>query len=62
MADNQKIRPALTGMEIGATLVFPIEKTKSVRAQASDLGLILVRVYKTETDRKGRTITVKRIA
>lgn len=63
MAEKQvKVRPALTGMEIGDTLVFPIESTKSVRAQCSDLGLILDRRYRTETSREARTIKVTRTA
>lgn len=57
-----KVRPALTAMEVGEQLTFPIENTKSVRAQSSDLGLILDRIYKTETNRDERTITVTRTA
>lgn len=42
MAENQvKVRPALTDLKVGGEITFPIAKTKSVRAQASDLGLIL---------------------
>lgn len=53
MAENQvKVRPTLTDLEVGKAVTFPIEKTKSVRAQASDLGLILNRKYQTETDEK----------
>ena len=60
MAENQvKVRPTLTDLEV---VTFPIEKTKSVRAQASDLGLILNRKYQTETDREKRIITVIRIS
>lgn len=59
---QQKVRPALTGLEIGATVTFPISRTKTVRAQASDLGLILDRVYKTTTNREAKTITVTRTA
>lgn len=62
MAENQvKVRPALTDLEVGEKIVFPIAKTKSVRAQASDLGLILDRRYQTETDREKRTIVVTRL-
>lgn len=63
MAENQvKVRPTLTDLEVGKTVTFHIEKTKSVRAQASDLGLILNRKYQTETDREKRIITVIRIS
>lgn len=62
MAENQvKVRPALTDLEVGGEITFPIAKTKSVRTQASDLGLILDRKYQTETDREKRTITVTRL-
>lgn len=63
MADNQvKVRPKLTELNVGEKAVFHISKTKGVRAQASDLGLILDRKYKTETCRQTKTITVTRIA
>ena len=63
MAENQvKVRPTLTDLEVGKAVTFPIEKTKSVRAQASGLGLILNRKYQTETDREKRIITVIRIS
>ena len=62
MAENQvKVRPALTDLKVVGEITFPIAKTKSVRAQASDLGLILDRKYQTETDREKRTITVTRL-
>ncbi len=63
MAENQiKIRPTLTGMEIGDTCTFPVRQMKSVRAQASELGVILDRQYKTKTNREDRTICVTRTA
>lgn len=58
---QMKVRPALAGMEVGGRLAFPISDTKSIRVQASDLGLILERRYKTKTDRERRTIEVTRI-
>lgn len=63
MAENQvKVRPALRELNVGETTTFPIARTKVVRAQASDLGLILDRKYRTETCRQTKTITVTRIA
>lgn len=63
MAANQvKVRPALSKLNVGETVTFPIARTKVVRVQASDLGLILERKYKTETDRTKRVIIVTRIA
>lgn len=62
MAENlEKIRPALTGLEVGGTVTFPISRLKSVRTQASELGAIYNRQFKTKTNRETQTITVKRI-
>lgn len=55
-----KIRPVLIGMKKGQSFVFPIERLKSVRTQASEISMIFDRTYKTETDRIERTITVTR--
>lgn len=62
MAENlEKIRPVLTALEIGDTVSFPISRLKSVRTQASELGVIYNRQFKTKTDRGKRVIIVKRI-
>ena len=63
MAENlEKIRPALTALEVGGTVTFPISRLKSVRTQASELGAIYNnRQFKTKTNRETQTITVKRI-
>lgn len=58
---SQKMRPALLDMEIGTKIDFPIEKMKSVRAQASELGLIHARRYSTCIDRAHRVIIVTRV-
>ena len=55
-----KIRPALVEMNVGDEIVFPIEKLRSVLAQASELGAILDRKYSTRMSRVERTLTVKR--
>lgn len=55
-----KIRPALVEMNVGDEIIFPIEKLRSVRAQASELGAILDRKYSTRMSRVERTLTVKR--
>ena len=57
----QKIRPTLFEMAVGATATFPISRLKSVRTQASELGIMFNRQYKTKTDRVARTIEVTRI-
>lgn len=62
MAENlEKIRLVLTALEIGDTVSFPISRLKSVRTQASELGVIYNRQFKTKTDREKRVIIVKRI-
>ena len=62
MAENlEKIRPALTALEVGGTVTFHISRLKSVRTQASELGAIYNRQFKTKTNRETQTITVKRI-
>lgn len=59
---TQKIRPALYGMEVGGTIKFPISRLKSVRTQASELGMMFERHYTTKTNREEKTIEVTRTA
>ena len=61
MEEKVNVRKELTDLNVGDRVSYSIAKTKSVRAQASDLGLILDRVYKTCTSRENRTITVTRV-
>ena len=58
----QKIRPTLYEMAVGATVQFPITRLKSVRTQASELGIMYERQYTTKTDRVEKIIEVTRIA
>ena len=52
MAENlEKIRPVLTALEFGDEVTFPISRLKSVRTQASELGAIFNRQFKTKTNR-----------
>ena len=63
MVENlEKIRPPLTALEVGDAVVFPISRLKSVRTQASELGAIFNRRFKTKTNRENQTITVSRIS
>lgn len=57
-----KIRPAIEALEINQKVEFPIDKLRTVRVTASDLGLMFGRRYSTLTDRDERTVTVTRIA
>lgn len=60
--NNKKVRPSLANLKVGEAITFGIEKLKSVRTLASELGAIMNRRYQTRTDREARTITVKRLA
>lgn len=57
---TKKIRPTLLGMAIGDIITFPIEKLKSVRVQASELGAMFDMGFKTRTDRDLRIIEITR--
>lgn len=57
-----KIRPTLFEMAVGDSVKFPITRLKSVRTQASELGMMYERQYTTRTDRSERSVTVTRIA
>ena len=57
---SQSIRPALVALEVGDEITFHISRLKSVRTQASELGAIYNRQFKTRTDREKQTITVIR--
>ncbi len=59
---KKKIRPTLTGMEVGEEVSFPVEQMKSVRAQASELGVILDRRFSTRLNRQDRLLIVTRTA
>lgn len=59
---SEKIRPVLTSLEVGESATFPILRLKSVRTQASELGAIYNRQFKTKTDRENQTITVTRVS
>lgn len=48
-------------MNVGETASFPIEKMKSVRTIACELGAILDRQFTTKTNRVDRTISISRI-
>ncbi len=58
---NEKIRPTLVALSVGDTAAFDISRMKSVRTQASEIGVILDRRYKTHTDREKRIIIVERV-
>lgn len=57
-----RIRPVLSDMELGDEVFFPVEKMRSIRAIASDLGVIMNRRYQTKVNREARVISVIRTA
>ena len=61
VGNSEKIRPSLIVLNVGEEISFPIEKFKSVRTQASELGGIMSRQYTTKTDRINHIIKEKRI-
>lgn len=61
MEEKIKIRPTLYEMKVGDSISFPILRLKSVRTQASELGMMFERQYKTRIDRATRTIEVERV-
>lgn len=58
--DMTKVRPQLVGMNVGDEIHFPLEKLRTVRAQASELGAIYDRKYRTKMDRVTRLLYVFR--
>lgn len=60
--EQLKVRPTLANMKVGESITFPIEKMKSIRTQATEIGAIMGVTFKTKTNRIERTIEVKRIS
>ena len=58
--EKETVKDQIKQMEVGQTLSYPIERLTVVRTYACELGMILDRKYKTETDRDNRTINVTR--
>lgn len=62
MRKGLKIRPQIEAMKVGTTIEFPIERISSVRALASNAGLIFQRTYRTESDARKRVVSVTRVS
>lgn len=54
------MRTSIKNMKVGESINFPIEKIRTIRVLASDLGLQYNRLYRTRASRQNRTITVIR--
>lgn len=61
MTENTiSMRTSIKNMKVGESINFPIEKIRTIRVLASDLGLQYNRLYRTRASRQNRTITVIR--
>ena len=54
------MRTSIKNMKVGESINFPIEKVRTIRVLASDLGLQYNRLYRTRASQQNRTITVIR--
>ena len=59
---RKTIIQSLRDLDIGGFVSFPIDKVTSVRSLASLISLQLDRKYTTSSDRKTKTINVKRVS
>lgn len=62
MDNKTTLTSQFESMRVGEVIEYPAEQSMSVRALASSLGFKLDRIYKTQTNREKRTITVTRTA
>ncbi len=58
--NTKPILTALREMEIGESVIYPIERTSYVRSACVTFGLEWGKKFKTSTNRVDRTITVTR--
>ena len=61
MDGNMSITPVLRALDVGNSTVFPIDRLRSVRTIASEVGVMYNRKFKTSVNRADRTITVTRV-
>ena len=57
----QDLKGQIREMKVGQVLTMPIERVATVRTYASEIGVVLNRLYKTFTDRNTRVVTVTRV-
>lgn len=62
MDNKTTLTSQFESMRVGEVIEYPAEQSMSIRALASSLGFKLDRIYKTQTNREKRTITVTRTA
>ena len=58
--NSTPIRPEIMGLKVGDAVQFAIERLRSVRTLASEIGLAYSRKFTTKTDRESRVIEVTR--
>lgn len=56
------VRQTIIQLSVGESVTYDLERLKSIRTQASELGAVFNRKYTTKTNREARTLTVTRIA
>ena len=61
MAENISITSVLRALDTGNSTVFPINRLRSVRAIASEIGVMYNRKFRTVSNREARTVTVTRV-
>lgn len=62
MAVKLTLTSELLSLNIGDKKEYPLSRCTSIRSMASSMSLMHDRIYKTETDRETKTITVTRIS
>lgn len=62
MSKNFGIKPVLEGMDVGQSITYPIVRLLSVKATASNVGLVMNRKYSTKVLRQERKVEVTRIS
>ena len=60
--DKENTKEEIKQMEIGQVVSFPIERLAVIRTYASELSLVMNRLYKTKADKGKRQIEVIRMA
>ncbi len=62
MSKNFGIKPVLEGMDVGQSITYPIVRLLSVKATASNVGLVMNRKYSTKVLRQERKVEVTRVS
>lgn len=58
----ESVRSTLNKMEVGDTISYPIERLRTIRATASEMGIVEGKTYSTRTSKEERLIYIQRKA